>query len=52
MRKVNCVKVKLGCVFKCQAIIILTVSIIIWLQSIDILIEDLERTEFFVAAEG
>ena len=52
MCNVNCVKVKLGCVLEGQAIIILTVPVIVWLQGVDILIEDLERTEFFVATEG
>jgi hypothetical protein len=51
MRKVHGIKVELGCVLERQAIVILAITIVVWLQRIDILVEDLVRAEFFVATK-
>ena len=51
VRKVNGIQVKLCSVLKGQAIIILSIAVIVRLQRIDVLVQDLIRTEVFVAAE-
>ena len=51
MRNINGIQVKLCRVLKGEAIIILSIAIVIWLQSIDVLVQNLVRTEVFVAAE-
>ena len=51
MREVHRVAVVFGRVLERQAVVILAIAIVVWLQCVDILVEDLVRAEFFVAAE-
>ena len=52
MGEINGVAIELGRVLKGETIIILTVSVVVWLQGVDVLIQDLEGTELLVSAEG
>ena len=51
VREVHGIKVVLGRVLERQAIVVLAIAVVIWLQRVDVLVEDLVRAEFFVATE-
>ena len=52
MREIYSVAVELGRPLKGQAIIILSVAVVVWLQGVDVLVQDLVWAELLVATES
>ena len=52
MCEIDSVHVVLGRVFKGQAVVVLSIAIVVRLQRIYVLIQNLVGTELFVATEG